>query len=385
MKIALIHFFVLLTSLSYGQTFNSFYASLANSCNQDTMTQNLIQFENLGIKELGTTALDNTYDWLVNTYTNYGYTDIMTDSFIAGGPTGKNIIITKTGSVYPNTFVIIDAHYDTKNGPGANDNGSGTVTVMELARLLKDVDTKYSIKFIHFSGEENGLLGSQHYVNNTVIGTGLDIKVVFNLDQVGGTAGMTNNTITCESDQSPPSSNDAQSAMMTDELANCVGFYSNLSTEFSYAYASDYVPFMNNGEIVTGLYEKNETPYSHTINDSISNMDISYLYQVVKGSMGALAHFAIAVESVGLLELNENVISVYPIPSRGEFTISTNQLIGQEAQIFMSDLSGKNLWSKSFSSMSDKEHIQINGLNSGSYLLTIESEGQTYRRKVIIE
>ena len=87
------------------------------------------------------------------------YTNIETQAFNVRGKSTSNIIITKTGSLYPNTFLIIDGHYDTVNGPGTNDNGSGTVLILELARLLKDVDTEYSIKFIHFSGEEEGLIG----------------------------------------------------------------------------------------------------------------------------------------------------------------------------------------------------------------------------------
>ena len=385
MKISLLVCVILSSSMSFGQTFNIFYASLADSCKQDSITQNLIAFENLGIKELGTTAIDNAHDWLVNAYTSYGYTDIVTDAFIAGGPTAKNLIITKTGTVYPNTFVIIDAHYDTKNGPGANDNGSGTVLLMELARLLVDVPTEYSIKFIHFSGEEDGLLGSQHYVNNDVIANNMDIRVVFNIDQVGGVAGMVNNTIICEMDQSPPSTNDAASAIATGELANNIQFYSTLSTDFYFAFSSDYVPFMNNDEIITGLYEDNETPYSHTSDDLIVNMDIPYLYQVIKGSMGALAHFAIAYEEVSISELDKNAVSVYPIPSNGNFTISTSELIGQEATIAIYDISGKMLWTKSIAAIMDKEQVQVEGLNSGSYLLTVESNGQFYRRKIIIE
>lgn len=385
MKTIILSLFCIITSVSNGQTFDSFYASLANSCNQDTVYQNLIEFENLGIKELGTGALDNTYDWLHAKYTSYGYTNIEEDAFSAAGQPAKNLVITKTGSVYPDTYVIIDAHYDTKNGPGTNDNGSGTAVLLELARLLQDIETEYSIKFIHFSAEEAGLMGSVHYVNDDVIGTNMDIKIVFNLDQVGGTAGMTNDIIVCERDESPPSANDAQSAVMTDELATCIELYSSLSTEIYFAYSSDYVPFMNNGEIVTGLYEKNETPYAHTDMDSIAYMDVPYLHQVTKGSMGALAHFAIAVEEVSLSELDKSILSVYPIPSNGQITIASEKLNSQEAQISIFDISGQNLWNKTINGMSSKEQIQIEGINPGTYLLSIESEGRVYRRKIIIE
>ncbi len=82
-----------------------------------------------------------------------------------------------------------------------SDNGSGTSILLEAARILKDVPTEYSIKFIHFSGEEQGLKGSYHYADNIAYQgsiRNLDIKLVFNIDQVGGQIGNNNTTITCE-------------------------------------------------------------------------------------------------------------------------------------------------------------------------------------------
>jgi aminopeptidase YwaD len=384
MKIALLPL-LLYAFGSFGQIYSPFYASLADVCNQDTVNQNLVTFESFGEKQVGSTELENTYDWLYNAYVSYGYTDIQEDQFFASGVSTKNLVVTKTGSVYPNTYVIIDAHYDTKNGPGANDNGTGTVILLELARLLENVETEYSIKFIHFSAEEDGLLGSLHYVNDDVIITNMDIRLVFNIDQVGGTAGMTNDIIVCERDESPPVSNNAASATATTELANCIEFYSTLNTEFYFAYGSDYVPFMNNGEIVTGLYEKNESPYSHTSQDLIVNMDLDYLFQVTKGAMGALAHFAIALDEVSLSEFDKSAIKIYPTPSDGNLTIETDHLVGQKANITVFDVSGKIIWSQSISSFGSKEQIQLNNLNAGSYLMTVESEGQIYRRKIVLK
>jgi Zn-dependent M28 family amino/carboxypeptidase len=180
---------------SNAQTYNAYYGGIVANVSSSNVLNDLTTFENFGIKELGTTALTNTQNWITARYQSLGYTDVVLQPFSFNGNTTNNIIVTKTGTVYPNTYLIIDAHYDTINGPGTNDNGTGTVLLLELARLLKDVDTEYSIKFIHFSGEEDGLVGSTYYVNNTVIPQNLDIKLVFNIDEVGGVNGMTNNTI----------------------------------------------------------------------------------------------------------------------------------------------------------------------------------------------
>src|SRR5262249_44178628 len=96
----------------------------------------------------------------------------------------KNIIGVVEGSgPLANETVVIGAHYDhlgyggfgslakepavKEIHPGADDNGSGTTTIMELARryaAMKDRKGRRLV-FIFFSGEERGLKGSQHYCN----------------------------------------------------------------------------------------------------------------------------------------------------------------------------------------------------------------------------
>ncbi len=366
---------------TYSQTFDAFYASMADSCNLDTVTEYLHQFEDLGIKELLNAGLDNTKDWIIQKYQDWGYTDIVEDDFQVQGVTTTNIIVTKTGTVYPDTYVIIDGHYDTKNGPGANDNGSGTVILLEIARLIKDIPTEYSIKFIHFSAEEIGLEGSEHYVDNVANPSNMDIKVLFNIDQVGGRGGQTNNTIICERDQSPPNGNNAQSDIYTNELAVCTQLYSTLQTEISFAYGSDYVPFMQNGYVVTGFYEENESIVTHSINDSISNMDIPYLYQVTKASMGALLHFAIAYQDLGIEEneLSSLILSPNPADHYLRLTFPDEQ---QETLFYtITDLSGKTITESLISATNNIFEIETSGLAPGAYVLkVISTKGKAVRR-----
>ena len=110
----------------------------------------------------------------------------------------ENIIAVIPGSdpQFEDEWVIIGAHYDhigLSGNPdsgadvinnGADDNASGVATIIELARLFKDAQPKRSIMFIAFDGEEQGLLGSYHFVRNPIIP--LDkIVVMFSLDMVG--------------------------------------------------------------------------------------------------------------------------------------------------------------------------------------------------------
>lgn len=366
------------------QVYTPYYDLISNDVSVTNLEDDLTAFVNFGVKEPGTTAINNANNWIVARYQSLGYTDIVQQPFTVSGQTTNNIIITKTGTLYPNTYVIIDGHYDTINGVGANDNGSGTVLLLELARLLKDVETEYSIKFIHFSGEEEGLVGSEFYVENTVIPENLDIKLVFNIDEIGGVSGMTNNTIVCERDESSPSSNNAASAQATTTLANCFGLYSNLATEISNAYGSDYIPFQNNGEIITGLYEKNESPYPHTPQDTMENMDIEYVAQITQGAVGAALHFAVGIEPVaGVTDNNvEDMLQIYPNPTNGVLYVQVKNGISEPIQATFFDVSGKKVYNTTI--LKTTKTIDLRFLTKGMYLARFENNGQIRTQKIVL-
>jgi len=100
--------------------------------------------------------------------------------------------------VLRNTYVLVTAHYDhlgTKgNGGsdciynGANDNASGTASVIEIANALAalPIRPKRSIVFLTFFGEELGLLGSRYYASHPVFPIGSTVADV-NLEQLGRT------------------------------------------------------------------------------------------------------------------------------------------------------------------------------------------------------
>ena len=366
------------------QDFDPIIQEKVDQLSYDSLVLRLQQFENLGIKEIGTQNLNDTKDWIINYYQQNGYSDIEIDSFNIGQNQVYNIIVTKTGMVYPDTYLIIDGHYDTYNGPGVNDNGSGTAILLELARMLKDVETEYSIKFIHFTAEEIGLIGSTHYVENIVIPEEMDIRLVFNIDEVGGVANEVNNTVTCERDEWSPNGNNAASAAFTDTLASLTEMYSTLTASISYAYGSDYVPFMQNGYVVTGLYEFNESPFPHTINDSLSNLDPEYVFEVTKTSLAASLYFSKMVNTntkVFPYSENQSAFKVSPNPFNDcfEFENQTDESV----QIIFFDMTGKEVF-KSIMGAYTKVKL-IPDCDPGMYLYHISSinGGVIYSNKVI--
>jgi hypothetical protein len=87
------------------------------------------------------------------------------------------VYCTKTGITRPGEMYIVSAHMDGIGyGQAANDDGSGTALVMELARIFssKDVTTEVSIRFALWNGEEGGLKGATAYVAQRAARQGKD-------------------------------------------------------------------------------------------------------------------------------------------------------------------------------------------------------------------
>lgn len=85
----------------------------------------------------------------------------------AEGTERQQVFCTKIGTTHPEEMYIIGGHMDGIGwGEAANDDGSGTALVMELARIFSspDVQTERSIRFVLFNNEETGLNGARAYV-----------------------------------------------------------------------------------------------------------------------------------------------------------------------------------------------------------------------------
>ncbi|MEU8820246.1 M20/M25/M40 family metallo-hydrolase [Actinoplanes sp. NPDC048796] len=94
---------------------------------------------------------------LILTVTTRAHRNLTSHNVIADAPRRR-----PTGT---EPVVMVSAHYDTVIGaPGANDDGSGTVLNLELARVLRNLPTKARLRFALWGSEEQGLIGSRYYV-----------------------------------------------------------------------------------------------------------------------------------------------------------------------------------------------------------------------------
>jgi len=151
-------------------------------------------------RDAGSEGIDAAADFIAQRFAAEGiapYFETYRDTLGNFDEDTFNIVGVLEGSdpLLKNEYIVVGAHYDhiglltPENGDaianGANDNASGTTTVLEMARYFgKEKTNKRSIIFALFSAEEKGLLGSKHLAEK-LKADGLDLYVMLNFEMVG--------------------------------------------------------------------------------------------------------------------------------------------------------------------------------------------------------
>jgi hypothetical protein len=207
-----------------------------------------------------------------------------------GGYSSNNVEATINGTDESSDEIyIICAHYDTVSaGPGADDDTSGTVAVIIAASIMNQYQFNHTIKFVAFSGEEQGLLGSEVYAQQAAA-AGWNIVGVLNADMISYavTTNDGNNLIVYE--------NTASEWLYT--------YTSNINTEYSdyihltlhhggSTWGSDHNSFWDYGYDALFYFEYTETPYYHTSGDTMAHINATYAVKNMRLIFASLAELS---------------------------------------------------------------------------------------------
>lgn len=191
-------------------------------------------------------------------------------------------------------IVAITAHYDhlgkNKEGSifvGADDDGSGTATVLDLANAFSKnpIKSRRSILFMTVVGEEKGLLGSQYYTNNPIIPlnqtiSNLNIDMIGRLDTIYEMAKDTNSIYVIGSDKiSLELDSLLKIANLESENLTLDYRYNNESDPEQYYRRSDHFNFAKNGVPIVFFFDGNHSDYNK-ISDTIDKILFSRMEKV---------------------------------------------------------------------------------------------------------
>jgi Peptidase family M28 len=202
-----------------------------------------------------------------------------------GSGTSLNLLADKVGTgAPPRHVVMVTAHLDSVNhaggpsavAPGADDNGSGSAGVIEMARVFQKHTHRHDLRFALFGGEEQGLLGSRHYLRTLSRTERARIHAVVNMDMIG----RLNNAA-----RSVLIEGAAVSQAITDALNEAASTYTDLLVETSlHPFASDHVPFIegNIPAVLTIEGSDNTNESVHSAGDTLDRIDLDLLVQIVR-------------------------------------------------------------------------------------------------------
>jgi len=315
----------------------------------------------------------------------------------------RNVVATKVGTTYPDREVIICAHYDAVSqipylrAPGADDNGSGTTAVEAAARILSQYPFENTLKFIGFSGEEQGLLGSKAYAEDAY-NRGDSIVAVVNLDMIAydsddDYAGE----IHCGTDSNSINIGDLFMEVAAEYQLPLVleKFTSGASR------VSDHASFWDYGyPAIMGIEDKSDdfNPHLHSTGDNMSIVNASYFAEYVRAALATVATLAVPDtqfvsvedESESGLPIRFTLMQNYPNPFNSS-TVIPFEGQGKGARLEIFDLAGRKVKCFRLSDPSGEGQIIWDGTNdtgeevsSGIYFYRLSSGDFSLAKRMVL-
>jgi hypothetical protein len=198
---------------------------------------------------------------------------------------GSNIEATIKGlDKNSDEIYIVCAHYDTVWCKGADDNGSGTAAVLAAAEIMSRYAFNHTVRFVTFSGEEEGVIGSYFYALEAYQ-SNENIVAVLNVDMIG----YADNKKDAEIVRVIQDTNSEWISEVSKRVSLEYSQHINLEVKREGPYGgSDHYRFWYFGYNAIWYHEFAFNPWYHTSGDTIEHMNPSYATRVSKLIMATL-------------------------------------------------------------------------------------------------
>lgn len=249
---------------------------------------------------------DAVAGWIADAFARAGLDSSLPDwTYVAPGLPGgrmrrRNVVGELPARRRGAPITVACAHFDSRGkdvsdaeapAPGADDNATGVAILLECARLLAthDEPLRDTLRFVCFSGEEQGLLGSRAYADQEANRRG--VRFVFNIDQIGWPP--PDRALYIDRDEGGAASNNRRSAELVDAVKRLAQDTVKVPVRVDPAADSDYISFERHGVPILGLYEAGERyPHYHRDSDRIERVDLAYVVDAARLTLASLLELA---------------------------------------------------------------------------------------------
>jgi len=206
----------------------------------------------------------------------------------------RNVVAEQPGYDQADRIFLITAHLDDMPSgtyaPGADDNASGSTGVLIAANILSDYDFDCTLRYVLFTGEEQGLYGSYFYAQDAY-NNGENIEGVLNLDMIAYNSDAYP-IVDLHSRSYIPGSTEISYLFADVVDAYNIPLTPQILVNDSLGNYSDNASFWDFGfPAILGIEDYDDfTPYYHTTSDQLETLDLAYFTNFVKAAVGTFAH-----------------------------------------------------------------------------------------------
>jgi len=232
----------------------------------------------------------NARDWLVTQFQSLPNLTVTTPNFNVSSTTAYNVVATLEGALGSHDWVVVGGHYDATSentsvaAPGAEDNASGCAGVLEMARIFTGYHPRATVLFICYSGEEQGLYGSEaHVAALSAAGDLGKVQAMLDMDMIGYTSDA---DLDCLLETEP------FAQTLLDPFVDAAEEFTQLRIVTTLnAWGSDHVPYLDAGipALLTIENDWSQYPDYHSTTDVPANLTIAMAEEILKMNVAALA------------------------------------------------------------------------------------------------
>jgi len=167
--------------------------SLINLVSQDSLYAWDLRLQNFKTRYSYSDSITKVRDWLFDKFASFGIDSLWLHSYFYYTQQW-NVVATVLGTARPDRVIVVGGHYDSVVygpgtdpliwAPGADDNGTGTVAALEIARIIAKHPLPVTVMFVPFAQEEQGLIGSSHFAQY-LFNQGTKVELMINSDMIG--------------------------------------------------------------------------------------------------------------------------------------------------------------------------------------------------------
>jgi hypothetical protein len=280
---------------------DSLVQELVGAVSPDSILGSIRRLQNFYTRYSTTDSCRAAINWTLGRFRTYNcdtaYPHVFRSNY------APNAIGVKRGRTYPNRSYIICGHVDNTSDqppnrcPGSDDNASGATAVLEACRVFADCEFDYTVTFIGFSGEEQGLYGSDSFSNqayrrrDTILG-------VLNFDMISYGRENMDSTLIVGRSVSPNCTPLVNAFCASADTYTDLKYIRNMIS--SGGYGSDHYYFWQRGYLALWGEEDDFTPKYHTIGDTIGTLyyrncgtnNVPMCTEVIKAAVATLARLA---------------------------------------------------------------------------------------------